>query len=230
MPTAESSTAGASKRRWQAAILLLALILLIQGGFRFAGALNFQLADTLQRRLGATPDPANLAAATQAIERAAFSDSNNPNIGELSASLALLNAAAAGQPSAAANAALLPRYRDLVALRPRWPYARANLATAKLRAGQFDAELNQELRQMVVLGPWEPRLQLLAADVLYGYGGQLDSSTRAQLLLGLDRAAQWQPHELIDRGERRGQLPFLCARYGASNAVVRAYCAIPAAP
>jgi hypothetical protein len=228
-PPAASATAK-NKRRWQALIMLLALVLLVQSAYRFSAALNVQLADTMHQRLRATPNASDLAAATGAIHRAASSDQHNPNIGELETTLALLNARAAGESATAANAALLPRYRELVALRPRWPYARANLVTAKLRAAQFDTELDQETQQMVALGPWEPRLQLLAADVLYGYGAQLAPSTRSALLGALDRAVRWQPHAVIERGDQRGQLPFLCARYSASSPVVRAYCAIPAAP
>ena len=214
----------ASRRRWAAVMMAVALLLLVLAGFRFHSALMFQVAQS-KRAFTQTPDRLGvLNEALAAAEKAQRSDPVNPNVGELELDLSLLVAAENREPSRDTSAKLLPRYRELVALRPRWPYARANLVSAKLRAGQIDHETNQELREMIALGPWEPRLQLLAADILYAYGDALEPASRQALLGALDRAVQWQPHEVMDRGERRGQMPFLCSRYSAASRPVKAIC------
>jgi len=211
------------RRRWAAISCLLSLGLVVFAVMRFSGAAYFQLASLELTR----SDPGAPERARSAIEKARWSNPENPDFLEMALSIDLAAARQRGESAKAASIKSLPGYRDAVALRPNWPYARANLVSAKLRAEQFDVELNQQLLSMVALGPWEPRLQLLAADVLYTFPQYLTKESRAALVGALDRAVRWQPHEVLNRGDRRGQVGFLCARYSAASAVVKRYCETP---
>ncbi len=46
-------------------------------------------------------------------------------------------------------------YRQVISLRPAWPYGWMNIAISKGRLSEIDAEFKQALLQLLRLGPWE---------------------------------------------------------------------------
>ena len=56
-------------------------------------------------------------------------------------------------------------YRESIRLQPTWPFAWADLATVKYRLRQFDPELVQALHKSIELGPWEPGIQRVVANI-----------------------------------------------------------------
>lgn len=56
--------------------------------------------------------------------------------------------------------------RHTLAVRPGWAYAWANLATIKVRLGQFDAELDAAVARARQFGPQEPDVQLALARIM----------------------------------------------------------------
>lgn len=54
--------------------------------------------------------------------------------------------------------------RSAVALRPAYAYGWAIVLKLKHALREYDAEFRQALRAVMVLGPWEPGLQVLAVD------------------------------------------------------------------
>jgi hypothetical protein len=219
----------ADRRRalWLAALLIASLLTVVVAVARLHSASVATIANV---RAESASTPAAVANALATATRARRFHATSPDLLELETALRLRLALANGESNARASAALLPQYRLATGLRPTWPYARANVANAKIRAGQFDAELEREVLALLRLGPWEPRLQLLAADWYYGHRQRFAASTQAALLAALDRAVRWQPHAVMDRGEARGQFGFLCARYAANSAPIRGYCELHATP
>lgn len=69
-------------------------------------------------------------------------------------------------------------FRAAAQRRPVSPYVWANIALVKFRLGEIDREFSAALRQAIVLGPWEPHIQLLAADIGLGAYDQLGMDER----------------------------------------------------
>jgi hypothetical protein len=110
-----------------------------------------------------------------------------------------------------ALAASLSYFRKAAALRPSSPYTWANILLAKYRLGQIDEEFARALRNALALGPWEPAVQLIAAEAALGTWDSLDSGLRASAGQNLQRAALRQSGALarLATDPRRAEL--LCA-------------------
>lgn len=94
--------------------------------------------------------------------------SDNPDYYEDMASLAMMRSAMPGTNKADRNERLTEGFaliRQAIALRPVSPYAWAMLLQLKRERGEYDAEFRHALERAVTLGPWEPQVQLVVADV-----------------------------------------------------------------
>jgi tetratricopeptide (TPR) repeat protein len=60
-------------------------------------------------------------------------------------------------------------FRKALVVRPISPYTWANLALINSRLGEWNEETQLALRQAAILGPWEPEVQAIIADV--GWAG-----------------------------------------------------------
>ena len=56
-------------------------------------------------------------------------------------------------------------YQEASAIRPAWPYHWVDLLLVKYRLGEIDEDFNVAIKQAVILGPWEPWVQQVIADV-----------------------------------------------------------------
>jgi hypothetical protein len=56
-------------------------------------------------------------------------------------------------------------YQQAILLRPSWPYDRIDFVLVKYRLGENDQNIYKLMRQATDLGPWEPRVQLVIAEI-----------------------------------------------------------------
>ena len=96
---------------------------------------------------------------------------------------------------------------------PNWPEAWFDLAEAKARQRQLDAEFDQALLQALQLGPWEMQLQKRVADLsllLYEW-----LSPKAQQVVKDNwlRMAQSQPHVLLALAHEYQALGRICSYF-----------------
>lgn len=75
-------------------------------------------------------------------------------------------------------------YRRALLLRPTWPETWAQIARLKAYLREFDEDFYEALRQALVKGQWEQRVQILMIDILglSWFGLDEDSQVRDELL------------------------------------------------
>lgn len=56
-------------------------------------------------------------------------------------------------------------YQQTILLRPSWPYDRIDLALVKFRMNESDRNIYTLMTQATELGPWEPRVQQVVAEI-----------------------------------------------------------------
>jgi tetratricopeptide (TPR) repeat protein len=121
-------------------------------------------------------------------------------------------ASAPGSQSQRLNlAAALDYFRSAAALRPTSPYTWANILLAKYRLGEVDDEFFRAMRNALDFGPWEPAVQLIAADTALGAWDRLDSGLRARAAENLQRASLRQPEALARIATHHGRIDLVCA-------------------
>ncbi len=113
-------------------------------------------------------------------------------------------------------------YRASLSRRPAWPYAWADLAAAKARFGQIDAEFQRAFARALETGPWEPEVQLNIARAGFLAFKQLDRANRAALTRTLQRVSPRQLPELILIARESDSLWILCTLRGDQRVVQRA--------
>jgi len=104
----------------------------------------------------------------------------------------------------------MQHYRQVILLRPAWPYGYLNLVSVKVRIKAFDAEFRQMLLQLVKRSPWEhntlPALVRLAV-ISWPY---LDNPTRESLKPYLLQASEKRTGEVKRVLQLSKQLDYFC--------------------
>jgi hypothetical protein len=113
-------------------------------------------------------------------------------------------------------------YRASLSRRPTWPYAWADLAAAKARFGQIDAEFQRAFARALETGPWEPEVQLNIARAGFLAFRQLDRANRAALARTIQNMSSRQLPELVRIARETGSLWIVCAIRGDQPEVQRA--------
>jgi hypothetical protein len=103
-------------------------------------------------------------------------------------------------------------YRQVIRLRPAWPYGWMNLAISKGRLSEIDGEFKQALLQLLRLGPWEANTLPVIFQLSLPTWPYLDSDTR-QPLLNYFIVAQESSRksEVFQTVLRTGHLKLYCA-------------------
>lgn len=145
----------------------------------------------------ARPDAAGLAAVSRAIDAARWIAPDNPDLHEDMARLDLVRSGMPGTPGAERTGLLrqgVEAIRRAIALRPASSYSWAILLRLKHELGEYDAEFRRSLERTVTLGPWEPELQLVVADIGWsawaGLPGAEREMVRENLVRGMKRQAE----------------------------------------
>lgn len=93
---------------------------------------------------------------------------DNPDVYEAAARLDMVRADRPDAGDEERETALrhgITQIRHAISLRPVSPYGWAILLRLKSGLGEYDAEFRRSLERTVSLGPWEPDLQVMVADV-----------------------------------------------------------------
>jgi len=138
----------------------------------------------------------------QGLERAIGLDGGNPDHQEYVARL---------HESRGEYERALERYRVAAKARPAWPRLWGDIARVKLRLAQFDGELDNAIRRASRLGPWEPDVQLVIADVAMQGGERLTPEARRAAFALMSRALKRQEREMVQLAVQRGRLDLLCS-------------------
>ena len=107
--------------------------------------------------------------------------------------------------------------------RPTSPYTWANLAFVKSRLGALDDEFYLSIRNAATLGPWEPEVQLLLADIGFRYWNRMPKPAQEIVHGAIRRGLRRQDEKLFDLAARYGRVDVLCSTPGitASRRAVR---------
>ncbi len=114
------------------------------------------------------PDAASLDNVSRALATARMISPGDPNHYEDMANLALIRAGMFGVTESARDALVaegIERIHMAIALRPVSAYSWATLLLLKRERAEYDPEFVHALERAVTLGPWEPEVQLIVADV-----------------------------------------------------------------
>jgi tetratricopeptide (TPR) repeat protein len=103
--------------------------------------------------------------------------------------------------------------------RPTSPYTWASIALTRYRLGLIDAELQRALANATLLGPWEPEVQFIVADIGFALWDELPDAQRKEVLETAVRGMKRYPDNMARIAEKRGRLQLACqsgAQFGAS--------------
>ncbi|HZW26316.1 MAG TPA: hypothetical protein VFF26_12600 [Gallionella sp.] len=148
----------------------------------------------------APPDASDLAAVSRALDLAQWISPGNP---DHYADMARLDLVRSGMPGTTAAEKIellrhgLKPIRQAIALRPASSYSWAILLRLKNELGEYDAEFRRSLERTVTLGPWEPELQLVVADVGWSAWAVLPGAEREMVRENLVRGMKRQAEAML---------------------------------
>lgn len=118
-------------------------------------------------------------------------------------------------------------YRQSVEARPLWPYTRIQLAYAKLRLLEFDAEFHQQLAEARRLAPWRVRIHGPLAEIGMIAWPQLSEQEKAETWQSLELVLRYDPSRakpLQDLAERAGLTTAMCKAVDSELLKQRRWC------
>jgi len=148
----------------------------------------------------APPDPSDLNAVLRALDVAQLLSPGNPDHYQDLARLELVRSGMPGMTDAERIALLrqgLDPIRQAIALRPASSYSWAILLRLKDELGEYDAEFRRSLERTVTLGPWEPALQHVVADVGWSAWAELPGAEREMVRENLVRGMKRQAEAML---------------------------------
>jgi hypothetical protein len=101
--------------------------------------------------------------------------------------------------------------------RPTSPYTWANLAFVKSRLGTLDDEFYRSIQNAALLGPWEPEVQLLLADIGFRYWNRMPKTAQDTIHAAIHRGLKRQDAKLFELASRYGRIDVMCATPGVSR-------------
>lgn len=116
----------------------------------------------------------------------------------------------AGLPQHAAHSQILAGYRQAVTARPTWPFAWTGFAAVKVAHGEIDDEFLHALLRGQELGPWEPAVQRMTAELSLVLWSSLGPYAHNQLSANFRRMSFRQPAELQELAELYAAGDLLC--------------------
>jgi hypothetical protein len=126
----------------------------------------------------------------------------------------------------AADPAFLTYARDYFLrsreLRPTSPYTWANYAEAKYLLGETGPDFERALLGAARLGPWEPEVQRLVADLGLAMYKDFGPAARREITVTVASGMRRNPAEMLSIAERRGRLDLACPHLAADTVVTEA--------
>jgi hypothetical protein len=94
--------------------------------------------------------------------------------------------------------------------RPASPYTWASIALARYRLGLTDAPLQRALANATLLGPWEPEVQFIVADIGFALWDELPDAQRKEVLETAVRGMKRNPDNMLRIAAKRARLELVC--------------------
>jgi len=150
--------------------------------------------------IAAKPDVSAVDSVSGALDMARLIAPDNPDHYEYLARLALVRSGMPGVSESERNLQLvrgLEQIRKAIALRPVSPYSWAIMLQLKRERAEYDSEFRHGLERAVTLGPWEPLVQLIVADVGMSAWAALPGAEQTLLKGNLARGVKRQAKQMI---------------------------------
>ena len=162
------------------------------------------------------------------LEKALFYDGRNPDL--LHEAGAAYDAEVAYYPpgDTAANAnrdSARQFYVSSLSGRPTWPHGWIAFALVKYRLNQIDAEFYNAMHQAVALGPWEPGVKYVVAEIGMHHWNNFDNDMH-KLVIGVIHDAvnnRDSAMDMLNLVRRYDMLDMVCNDDGENELVVN-YC------
>jgi Flp pilus assembly protein TadD len=106
-------------------------------------------------------------------------------------------------------------FTQALALRSSSPYTWSNLAEVRYRLGQTGGDFERILVGAEALGPNEPQVQRVVADLGLALWPELSASTQAAVTRAVASGMQRNPLEMLQISTRRGRLDIACPHLSA---------------
>ncbi len=104
----------------------------------------------------------------------------------------------------------LAQYSKAVVMRPTSPYSWANRAWTKYYLGEVDDHFYQALVNAIRLGPWEPEVQFVVADLGFALWDKMPVELRPEVLALAQNAQNRYPGQIALIAKKRGRLAEVC--------------------
>jgi cytochrome c-type biogenesis protein CcmH/NrfG len=157
-------------------------------------------------------------AAQSRLERSLSLNPGDPSVSEdLGRLHELRTRALPGTGTAAELGVAMDYLRRSLRARPTSPYTWANLAFVKSRLGTLDDEFYHSIQNAALLGPWEPEVQLLLADIGFRYWNRMPKTAQEAIHGAIQRGLKRQDAKLFELASRYGRIDVMCATPGVSR-------------
>lgn len=178
--------------------------------FVILSAVRIGIADVLSNRIrgemndwslsGIQPDSNAMEHVSRMLAIAKVISPGNPDHFEDAARLVAVRSAIVGITSPEHEAQLaygISQIRRAIALRPLSPYSWATLLLLKRERAEYDAEFRHALERTVTLGPWEPEVQPIVADVGLSAWADLPEREQEMVRMNFMRGMKRQSQTMI---------------------------------
>jgi len=102
--------------------------------------------------------------------------------------------------------------RQAIRLRPSWPYAWAKLANIKYYTFGMDAEVADALDKAMILGAWEPMVQLTVAKIGMASWKKLPNHLQDKVIVTMARTVQTESNEVLVIVKNLDMIVVFCER------------------
>lgn len=162
------------------------------------------------------PDVSAVDSVARALDVVRLIAPDNPDHHEYLARLALVRSGMGGASESERNLQLaygLEQIHRAIALRPVSPYSWVIMLQLKRERAEYDPEFFHGLERAVTLGPWEPAVQLIVADVGLSAWAALPHAEQEMVRGNMARGVKRQAKQMISilrmhrndcNGERAG--------------------------
>jgi len=173
------------------------------------------------------PDPVTLALMRDPLRRVVDVEPGNPHARELLArwyELSVWRFDRKNELGIAYREQGLDHLRAAAARKPGSPQIWARIAELKLKLGALDAEFETAIVNAARLGPWEPEVHVVLADIAMAVFDQLSPVARAAAEQSVANGLRHGAALLFDRAARLGRLPILCRMPGVMSSPLAQRC------
>ena len=116
-------------------------------------------------------------------------------------------------------------YRDSLSNRPSWPHHWVDLALVKYRLNEIDSEFYQAMTNAIMLGPWEPWVQRIVADIgmhnWHNFQPEIQALIKTTVQNGVKHRDSAKP--MLELVKRYDMFELVCTS-GINDQLLKKYC------